>query len=182
MVLGILKADRQSKLKLVSTGTRIFERTEQRGLRFPFRLSQEGVHCLLPYMSKQLLFARRDDFVPLLLRHSVGVNSLQSDVLREAVNACEPGCVVVVLDETGSGSLVPGERPMLMVAAMRSVAQPGFIELNVKKAEAQSMLRKLGHVVDPPRPAGAIPSNASSAGEPAEEPMRAGGGASAIEE
>ncbi|KAL3915798.1 MAG: hypothetical protein SGPRY_007077 [Prymnesium sp.] len=148
-VLQLLNADRTFKLKLVNTGTRILERSDLRGLAFPFRLTQEGAHCMLPHMSKQVLFADRADMAQLLKCHSVTISQLKSEALRSAARACQPGCCVIVFDD-GTGSLAPGERPLLVVAAMRSKAQPGFIELNVKKAEAQSMLRRLGTVVAQP--------------------------------
>ena len=75
---------------------------------------------------------------------------MQGSPLRAAAAACQPGCVAIVLDETGCGALEPGKRPLLVVAAMRSCSQPAFLELNVKKAEAQSMLRRLGVVTEPP--------------------------------
>lgn len=104
---------------------------------------------MLPHMSKQVLFADRADMAQLLKCHSVTISQLKSEALRSAARACQPGCCVIVFDD-GTGSLAPGERPLLVVAAMRSKAQPGFIELNVKKAEAQSMLRRLGTVVAQP--------------------------------
>lgn len=41
-VLEILKSDSSAKLKLVNTGTRLLERSDLRGVRFPFRLTQVG--------------------------------------------------------------------------------------------------------------------------------------------
>ena len=56
---------------------------------------------------------------------------------------------------------MPGERPLLIVAAMRTAVRDGSIELNVKKAEAQSMLRRMGCKTEPERPAA---SKAASGG------------------
>ena len=39
-ILQLLLADTTAKLKLVNTGTRVLEKTELRGLSFPFRLTQ----------------------------------------------------------------------------------------------------------------------------------------------
>ncbi|KAL1514434.1 hypothetical protein AB1Y20_003533 [Prymnesium parvum] len=137
-VLSLLQSDRSFRLKLVTSGTRLLERSDLRGLSFPFRLAQEGVHALLPHMRKQLLLASRDDMARLLRSHSVAIASLASASLRAAAAACLPGCCVIALDEPSAG------RPLVAVAAMRSLSQPGFLELNVKKPEALSLLRRLG--------------------------------------
>ena len=106
-------------IKLVNSGTRLLERTEHMGLPFPFRLAQEGVHCIAPLMSKQLLFAPRDDIEQLLTRHSLPIHALRNDALRAAAAACKPGCCAIVLDEHGANAFVPGARPLLVLAAMR---------------------------------------------------------------
>ena len=76
--------------------------------------------------------------------------------------------MAIVLDQNGSGALVPGERPLLVVAAMRSGTQPAFLELNVKKAEAQSMLRRLGVVTEPPAKSAPEAPPAEAAGSSAD--------------
>ena len=38
--MQLLRADASAKLKLVNTGTRLLEKSELRGLSFPFRLTQ----------------------------------------------------------------------------------------------------------------------------------------------
>jgi len=154
-VIALLRSDKHTKFKLVNTGTRILERSEIRGLPFPFRLAQEGVHALVPHMGRQLLFAPPEDLKLLLLRHNVKISELPTEALRTAAAAAAPGALAIVLDEDGTGRLLPEKPPMLVLAGMRSLSNPGFLELNVKKAEASSMLRRMGHVepADPP-PAG----------------------------
>ena len=142
-LLNLIKGDASTtKLKIVNTGVRVLERTDERGLPFPFRLSQEGANSLLPHMSKQLLFASTDDFVRLLKNRSVPLANFGGEGLREALTLAPVGCKVVVHDPSGCGRLDP-EKPLpLFLVAMKPVTRMALESL-IRKEEADSMLKRL---------------------------------------
>eukprot|EP00775_Hariotina_reticulata_P012585 gene12585-12716_t len=64
-LLGLLLADKDEKLKITSTGLKIFERHELRGKesgKCQYRIAQEGLPFLLPHLTKQVVRLGVDDF------------------------------------------------------------------------------------------------------------------------
>ena len=120
---------------------------------------------LVPHMSKQLIFASTDDLALLLGKRTVNLKDL-SGPARAAALTCLPGAVAIVHDPAGLGALPDGPLP-LVLAGMRSISQPGFVEIVVKNAEAASLLKRL--VVKPTDAepvAPAVEADAPPAAEP----------------
>jgi len=138
-LLAILLADRHTRLRLINTGVRVFEHCEDAALPFPFRLTQEGIPCLLPYMGpRQLIFASTSDMRKLLSDRVISGGALQPDI-----DAAAPGCVVVVHDPRADRSLDPGAPTPLCVTAVRTKSSPPSILLRLKLNETCSLLRRM---------------------------------------
>uniref|UniRef100_A0A7S4C5M2 SAM-dependent MTase RsmB/NOP-type domain-containing protein n=1 Tax=Chrysotila carterae TaxID=13221 RepID=A0A7S4C5M2_CHRCT len=148
-VLKLLEADRSCKLKLVNTGVRVFERTdaERTAVSMSFRIAQEGVPCLLPYMTKQLLFASATEVRHLLTHRVVPASGFESERLRQAIRDVSAGSCVVVLDPKGLGAdaIASGAAPPLALAAFRKSSLD--VELLVKKDETASILSRFDYLV-----------------------------------
>jgi len=74
-VRDVLAADEDEKLKVMMTGVKVFERQESKELklRCNYRIAQEGMPCVLPYLSKQVIRASLGTFLRLLKERSLPV-------------------------------------------------------------------------------------------------------------
>ncbi|KAI8103000.1 hypothetical protein M9434_005788 [Picochlorum sp. BPE23] len=64
----LLQMDAKESLKVVFCGLKIFERHEGRDgmINCIYRICQEGLHSILPYMTKQILYPSIEEFIGLL--------------------------------------------------------------------------------------------------------------------
>jgi multisite-specific tRNA:(cytosine-C5)-methyltransferase len=84
----LLQMDNKSKIKIVNVGVKVFERQDSKGAQAPnscrYRISQEGVHVVLPHMTKQIVKLSAEEFSMLLrhraVRHRVDDGKLAEDV------------------------------------------------------------------------------------------------------
>ncbi|CAL5073838.1 unnamed protein product [Urochloa decumbens] len=88
------------RLKITSLGLKIFERQSSKdGSPCTFRLSSEGLPLLLPYITKQILYASAADFQHLLQYRTIKFPDFVDAKFGEEASALLPGCCVVVLRE-----------------------------------------------------------------------------------
>lgn len=88
------------RLKITSLGLKIFERqSSKEGSPCTFRLSSEGLPLLLPYITKQILYASAIDFQHLLQYRTIKFPDFVDAKFGEEASALLPGCCVVVLRE-----------------------------------------------------------------------------------
>ncbi|CAN6182617.1 unnamed protein product [Urochloa humidicola] len=88
------------RLKITSLGLKIFERQSSKdGSPCTFRLSSEGLPLLLPYITKQILYASAVDFQHLLQYRTIKFPDFVDAKFGEEASALLPGCCVVVLRE-----------------------------------------------------------------------------------
>ena len=176
-VLRLLRADASAKLHLVNTGTRVLERSEPRpGVTFPFRLMQEGVAFVVPYMSRQRFFASTADILELLCRRSIHVAHFASEALKAALLAADAGCIAIVHDPKGLGVLADDQPLPLVLAAMRSPGDSPLIELVVKQAESTSLYNRMANLpVSLPPAAAPVSEPAAAAAAGTEAPVQAEG-------
>ncbi|CAN6204756.1 unnamed protein product [Urochloa humidicola] len=88
------------RLKITSLGLKIFERQSSKdGSPCTFRLSSEGLPLLLPYITKQILYASAIDFQHLLQYRTIKFPDFVDAKFGEEASSLLPGCCVVVLRE-----------------------------------------------------------------------------------
>lgn len=89
------------RLKITSLGLKVFERQSSKdgSAQCAFRLSSEGLPLLLPYISKQIVFATLADFQHLLQYRTIKFSDFVDVEFGEKASALMPGCCVVVLNE-----------------------------------------------------------------------------------
>ncbi|KAK8474643.1 hypothetical protein V6N12_038446 [Hibiscus sabdariffa] len=92
------------QLKITSVGLKMFERqTSREGSSAPcsFRISSEGLPVILPYITKQILYASAADFKHLLQYKSIKfADFVEADFGQKAANLML-GCCVIVLRDAG---------------------------------------------------------------------------------
>ncbi|OMO73060.1 Bacterial Fmu (Sun)/eukaryotic nucleolar NOL1/Nop2p [Corchorus olitorius] len=95
------------QLKITSVGLKMFERQSSReGSTAPcsFRISSEGLPVILPYITKQILYASPADFKHLLQYKSIKfADFVDSEFGQKAANLML-GCCVIILREGGKTS------------------------------------------------------------------------------
>ncbi|XVF15238.1 hypothetical protein REPUB_Repub09cG0133500 [Reevesia pubescens] len=95
------------QLKITSVGLKMFERQSSReGSSAPcsFRISSEGLPVILPYVTKQILYASPADFKHLLQYKTIKfVDFVDAEFGQKAANLML-GCCVIVLREGGKSS------------------------------------------------------------------------------
>uniref|UniRef100_A0ACD5Y0S6 Uncharacterized protein n=1 Tax=Avena sativa TaxID=4498 RepID=A0ACD5Y0S6_AVESA len=88
------------RLKITSLGLKIFERqSTKEDSPCTFRLSSEGLPLLLPYITKQILYASAIDFQHLLQYRIVKFPDFVDAKFSEEASALLRGCCVVILRE-----------------------------------------------------------------------------------
>lgn len=97
-VRSIVLRAKQIKLRVVHAGVVIFQRTSlASGSSTLFRLVQDGVNILVPFMTKRLVRVPQADFQRLLKGGTVPFSDL-SDLVADFARAIDVGSLVCVLD------------------------------------------------------------------------------------
>ena len=100
---------------------------------------------LVPHMSKQTIYASNADLELLLEQRPGGtaIDEFKGEATREGARAARAGWVAVIHDPEGRGALVPGEALPLMLTALRCNRPAAAVELQLKRAEVQSVRYRL---------------------------------------
>lgn len=84
------------KIKVINTGVRVLTRCEGNDrLLCDYRICQQGVSIMLPYVSKQLVQMTRDDVYKLLTEENPSWNTFSPE-LQDALKCVENGCILLV--------------------------------------------------------------------------------------
>lgn len=92
------------QLKITSVGLKMFERqTSREGNTAPcsFRISSEGLPVILPYITKQILYASPVDFKHLLQYKTIKFADFVNAEFGEKASKLMMGCCVIVLSKGG---------------------------------------------------------------------------------
>lgn len=96
------------QLKITSIGLKMFERqTSREGNSAPcsFRISSEGLPVLLPYITKQILYASPVDFKHLLQYKTIKFADFVDAEFGHKASNLMPGCCVIVLSRGSNASM-----------------------------------------------------------------------------
>eukprot|EP00898_Chlorokybus_atmophyticus_P000654 jgi/Chlat1/158/Chrsp1S03099 len=98
-VLQVLKLPNINQLKIISTGLKVFERQETKDTSpgCTYRLAQEGLPVVLPFLTKQRVHATEGEFRRLLVSRSVAVSAFTDPETAADLKNVRSGCCVVVM-------------------------------------------------------------------------------------
>ncbi|XP_023219253.1 tRNA (cytosine(34)-C(5))-methyltransferase-like [Centruroides sculpturatus] len=82
-------------VKIINTGVRVFCRSDNKDAKCNFRLSQEGVPIILPFMEGRILHISLEDLI-LLLTEEVPLLQKFSDELQKQAALLDSGCAVMI--------------------------------------------------------------------------------------
>ncbi|XP_035223490.1 RNA cytosine C(5)-methyltransferase NSUN2-like, partial [Stegodyphus dumicola] len=93
LVKNIIEENSQN-LKIINTGIRIFCRSENKDTTCIFRLTQEGIQTILPFMRDRMMEVNRDDLI-LLLTNEYPAHTLFSEETQKKLSNTDSGCLVL---------------------------------------------------------------------------------------
>jgi hypothetical protein len=99
-VINLLTSDKRNQLKLVSAGVKLFSsikiRNELDTTFCKYRICQDALLYLLPFMTKRLMFVDTDFFVKLLKENDVKIPELEDKELLSILDNMLTGYVAVI--------------------------------------------------------------------------------------
>ncbi|XP_010531362.1 PREDICTED: tRNA (cytosine(34)-C(5))-methyltransferase-like [Tarenaya hassleriana] len=133
------------QLKIASVGLKMFERqSSKEGTSVPcsFRISSEGLPTILPYITKQILYAPLADFKHLLQYKSIKFpDFVDQELGQKAANLVMGCCVVILNDGTQSGTEpVKVDGSTIAIGCWRGKTSLGVM---VAPADCQELLERL---------------------------------------
>jgi len=162
----LLQRDATGKLRVVSTGVRLFEREVIKGVACPYRLAHGGLPHLLPHLGKQRVRCTVADAMDLMQRGELSADEVHArdGALAAALACCAAGSVVLaVFRSLGSGEqrdpsahagaadeLAARQQPAVFIVAQ--LAPSGSLRPMVSKAAGQrcSLLHTLHQLSSTP--------------------------------
>ncbi|CAG9465601.1 unnamed protein product [Pedinophyceae sp. YPF-701] len=166
-IKDLLAMDRTERMKITALGVKVFERQEAKTPEgCSYRIAQEGLPLILPYITKQKVFVSAEEFARLLDQRVVpvlqeggknepddqGRMPLSNPHTLEQLKRARGGCCVVFLKDDDAKALgyVTSDRSddahglaaasPLAIACWRGV---GSVSILVNKADAKMMLERL---------------------------------------
>ncbi|CAN4097302.1 unnamed protein product [Withania somnifera] len=87
------------QLKIAAVGLKMFERQKDVSAQCVFRITSEGLPLLLPYITKQIVYASPVDFKHILQYKSVKFGDFVDAEFREKASKLQFGCCAVILNK-----------------------------------------------------------------------------------
>jgi len=94
---NLIDQDIQKRVTVINSGMKAFERNNKRDCGVRFRVTQEGVHYVLPYITKRVHVAKMDDFVACIASGGIMFDKFTEKFAAE-LKPLEPGSFVVALE------------------------------------------------------------------------------------
>ncbi|KAJ3707327.1 hypothetical protein LUZ61_011032 [Rhynchospora tenuis] len=142
-VREILKLNLQvgQRLKITSLGLKIFERqTVKDEAACAYRISSEGLQLLLPYLTKQILYAPFSDFEHLLKYRAVKFVDFVDSTLGEKASSLLPGCCVVVLHQGNNSTDLIADASTIAIVCWKGKSN---LSIMVSPSDAKELLERL---------------------------------------
>jgi hypothetical protein len=97
----LLKSDRRNQLKLVNVGVKLFSLNKQKDAEenpnyCKYRICQDGLIYLLPFMSKRIYFCNEETFKYLLTKKDIKKEEISEEGLKEKLDLVKSGCVILM--------------------------------------------------------------------------------------
>ena len=107
-VRKFLDADTLNKIKLVNMGCKVFEKGKESfsGHECLYRLSQEGIHFILPYMKNRKIKVSLKFFKSVISIHSLVHDEIKDEQVKEHIKKMSQGSFCIYIDEIIDGKRV----------------------------------------------------------------------------
>ncbi|XP_054721042.1 RNA cytosine-C(5)-methyltransferase NSUN2-like [Uloborus diversus] len=81
-------------IKIINTGIRVLCRSENKDATCTFRLTQEGISTMLPFMRARIIDVCKEDIIT-LLSHEYPAHTLFTKDMQEKLSLIESGCIIL---------------------------------------------------------------------------------------
>ena len=107
-VRQFLDADNEGKIKLINMGCKVFEKGKETfaGHSCLYRLSQEGIHFLLPFMKARKIRVSLDFFKAVIKIHSLVHDNIEDKEVRGQMKEMVQGSFCLFIEEEVEGRSV----------------------------------------------------------------------------
>ncbi|KAK9165744.1 hypothetical protein Scep_000935 [Stephania cephalantha] len=144
-VQNVLKLNLQvgQQLKITSIGLKTFERqTSKEGTstKCGYRISSEGLPLLLPYITKQILYASLADFKHLLQYRTIKFADFVDSKFGEKASELMEGCCVIVLNHGARDSPLPVDASTVAIGCWKGKTN---VSAMVSPTDSQELLERL---------------------------------------
>ncbi|KAK9130101.1 hypothetical protein Sjap_010588 [Stephania japonica] len=144
-VQNVLKLNLQvgQQLKITSIGLKTFERqTSKEGTstKCGYRVSSEGLPLLLPYITKQILYASLADFKHLLQYRTIKFADFVDSKFGEKASELMEGCCVIVLNHGAQASPLPIDASTIAIGCWKGKTN---VSAMVSPTDSQELLERL---------------------------------------
>jgi multisite-specific tRNA:(cytosine-C5)-methyltransferase len=97
-VLNVLNADKRNKFKIINFGVKLFSLNKKKVDQeyCQYRICQDGLPFILPFITKRIFFCHENLFVRLLKQSDMKKNEINDPVLQESLAELSYGCIILV--------------------------------------------------------------------------------------
>ncbi|GAM18818.1 hypothetical protein SAMD00019534_019930 [Acytostelium subglobosum LB1] len=142
-IVELVKGDKTRRLKIINAGLKAFQKHDGLGMMTcPYRISQDAVSWVQPFMTKRVLQLSHDDLVHIVKVSEPMFTEFPKE-LEERLEALDPGCFVITVD----GSDQDQSRGMRFCVWRGKKS----IHLLVPKQEVQSLANILKITIEKPK-------------------------------
>jgi len=153
-ICHVLVSDVEREFKAINSGVRVFEKCNfmSAGRACQFRVMQEGVRLVAPYMQARKVQLTPADFAMALAEKSLAISKFEAAAAQSGLQDLSLGSVVLHCEEpvTGETLFAVAEKGHAHdEARFQTKEKVGFIQVFVEKDEALLLLQR----IDPAHPA-----------------------------
>lgn len=87
--------ENSDRVKIINTGVRMFCRSDNKDAKCPYRLTQEGISTILPFVNDRQVHVQLQDLI-LLLTNEYPANDLFTQGVQDQLSKMESGCVILM--------------------------------------------------------------------------------------
>ena len=99
-VIDLLKLDKENKLKVENAGVKLFKANKQKDENATnfclYRVCQDGLMYLLPFMHKRIYFVDEKFFIEVLSKKEIKHDDIKDEELKLKLKEDKSGCIVLV--------------------------------------------------------------------------------------
>ncbi|KAM3129222.1 hypothetical protein pb186bvf_018697 [Paramecium bursaria] len=107
-VYNIINEPKNADLKIINIGCKVFERGKDSfgGQVTPFKISQEGINYVLPYITKRKIQCSKEEFLDVVNKKTLKIEECISEHLKESIAQVGSGSFVLYFNNIVSEAIV----------------------------------------------------------------------------
>lgn len=97
-VLNVLNSDKRNRFKVINFGVKLFSLNKKKVDQeyCQYRICQDGLQYILPFVTKRIFFCHENLFVKLLKLSEMKITEINDPVLQESMTGLSHGCIILI--------------------------------------------------------------------------------------